>query len=370
MDSIAHIQVLPKLSGAQIFSLNILKNIDVKSKYLICSGSEKVTDSQKEDFVREFERAGVTVIWMKHLKRNIGFHDFLVLFEFWTLFRKYKFDVVHSNSTKPGIFARVMARICGVKKVVHTVHGIAFHPSENIFKKILYYILEVIALQFGHVNVTVNKFYLKFYNPYFWKKSVCIYNGLDFIKINNDQFPDLTEEKDIKRVLFVGRLDYQKNPLTAIKAFNILRQKIDNVHFDIVGDGELKVECEKLVHSLGLEKWVTFHGWVNEPYKFYSQCNVFFCPSLYEAFGYTFAEAAYLSKPIVASNVEGIPEVVIDGKMGFTCKPNDYHKQAECLDVILTNEKMANDFGGYGKLFVQQQFPLGKCLESYMEIYK
>lgn len=370
MDSIAHIQVLPKLSGAQLFSLNMLKNLNVKNKYLICSGSEVVTEAQKEIFVREFEKAGVTIIWMKHLKRNVGIHDLKVILEFWGLFRKYRFSVVHSNSTKPGVIARIVARVAGINKVIHTVHGIAFHPNEKNLKRFIYYLLEVIALQFGHVNVSVNKYYLKFYSFFPWKKSICIYNGLDFNYLNKLKECHVPLVFSSKRVLFVGRLDNQKNPLSAIKAFDILRRNLDNVHFDIVGDGEMKAECENLVSDLGLEALVTFHGWKNDPSEFYMQCDIFFCPSSYEAFGYTFAEAAYFSKPIVASNVEGIPEVVIHGKMGFISEPTDYEKQAEYLEEILRDKVMADSFGQYGHSYVKNNFPLEKCINSYLEIYQ
>lgn len=370
MDKIAHVQVIPKLSGAQIFSLNILKEINTKQKYLLCSSTEVVSDKQRKDFIHEFETAGVTLIWMKNLRRDIGFHDILVLFEFWAIFRKYKFEVVHTNSTKPGIFARIMARLAGVPNVIHTVHGIAFHPSESFLKKKLYYILEIFALQFGNVNVSVNNFYLKFYKPFSWKKSICIPNGLDYKNFPSSVVKKITSDNNIKRVLFVGRLDNQKNPLTAIKAFNCLRHKMGDVFFDIVGDGELKADCERLVESLGLSDRVLFHGWVNEPFKYYSECDVFFCPSLYEAFGFTFAEAAFYSKPIVASDVEGIPEVVIDGRMGFICSPSDYEEQAKCLERILSDSVMAENFGRFGQAYVIEHFPLEKCVESYSELYK
>ncbi len=102
-----------------------------------------------------------------------------------------------------------------------------------------------------------------------------------------------------------------------IKAYALLASKHPRVHLNIVGDGELRRACENLVSSLGITDQVTFHGWVEKPYAYYMNCDVFVCPSLYEAFGFTFIEAAYFKKPILASNVEGIPEVVIDKKMGF-----------------------------------------------------
>ncbi|MCE4475830.1 glycosyltransferase, partial [Escherichia coli] len=127
------------------------------------------------------------------------------------------------------------------------------------FKKIFYYLVEAIALQFGSYNVTVNNYYLRYYKLFFWKKSLRIYNGVDFSAIERsltnkgEKNPD---ERTVKKILFVGRLDKQKNPLTALRAFKYLIQKNSNVIFDVVGDGELRKECETYVIENNLESKV------------------------------------------------------------------------------------------------------------------
>lgn len=372
MASIVHVQVMPKLSGVQNFSLHILKDLPFDKKYLICSATEQVTEGQREEFIRAFTEAGVEIIWAQHLCRSTGRHDLAATLELWRIFRRYRFDIVHTNSTKPGVIARIAARLAGIKKVIHTVHGIAFHKHESLLKRVFYYALEAFALQFGHVNVSVNKFYLRYYRPFFWKKSCCIYNG-----INPDRWmhpaslaPAAPEgPQATRRVLFVGRLDAQKNPLTAIRAFACLLSKLPEAHFDMVGDGELRADCEALVRELGIEQQVTFHGWSGNPERFYAGCDVFFCPSLYEAFGFTFTEAALFSRPIVASDVEGIPEVVIANKMGLICPANDYAAQADCLYRILTDSQLAAEFGQFGRQYVIEHFPLSNCLKQYLKLY-
>ncbi|KQN63691.1 glycosyltransferase family 4 protein [Erwinia sp. Leaf53] len=374
MPSIAHVQVMPKLSGVQNFSLHILKDLPFDEKYLICSEAEQVAEGQREEFIQAFTEAGVKIIWAKHLCRSTGPHDLAATLELWQIFRRYRFDIVHTNSTKPGVIARIAARLAGIKKVIHTVHGIAFHEHESLLKRVFYYGLEAFALQFGHVNVSVNKFYLRYYRPFFWKKNCFIYNGINPEKWINQApvTPSLSEAEEgkaAKRVLFVGRLDTQKNPLTAIRAFACLLGKLPGAHFDMVGDGELRADCEALVRELGIEQQVTFHGWIGNPEHFYARCDVFFCPSLYEAFGFTFTEAALFSRPIVASDVEGIPEVVIANKMGLICSADDYAAQADCLYRILTDSSLAAEFGRFGRQHVIEHFPLSNCLKQYLKLY-
>ena len=137
---IAHVQVIPKLSGAQLFSLSLLSSLpnDVYEKYIIFSESETVTSQQKEEVIARFADAGVTIIWLKSLRRNIGLHDVQCFFELVSIFKDNGFDIVHTNSTKPGIIARIAARVAGVKKVVHTVHGIAYHANLPLLKRIFF----------------------------------------------------------------------------------------------------------------------------------------------------------------------------------------------------------------------------------------
>ena len=353
MPKIAHVQVIPKLSGAQRFSLNILSKLDDYDKFIICSGREEVSKEQLYSFINQMKKMNINIIWAPSLQRRIGIHDIKCFFELYSIFKKYNFDIVHTNSTKPGIVARIAARIAGVKKIIHTVHGIAFHSNESIFKKIFYYLVEAIALQFGSYNVTVNNYYLRYYKLFFWKKSLRIYNGVDFSAIERsltnkgEKNPD---ERTVKKILFVGRLDKQKNPLTALRAFKYLIQKNSNVIFDVVGDGELRKECETYVIENNLESKVFFHGWVEEPSSFYNNADIFYCPSSYEAFGFTFVEAAFFGLPIIASNVEGIPEVVIHGKMGFLTAPDDYIDQANFIERLLYDNELYEVFKIWKKI--------------------
>ncbi len=370
MPKIAHVQVLPKLSGAQKFSLEILKNMEGWERYIICSGSELVSLQQKEAFITAMKQSNIEIIWVKSLKRNIGLTDLVSLFEFYRIFKKHNFDIVHTNSTKPGVTARIVARLAGVKKIIHTVHGIAYYKGANILKRTIYYLLEIFALQFGHYNITVNDFYLKYYRPFFWKKSFRIYNGVDFefysCKSNNF---DAKKDSTNKRVLFVGRLDDQKNPLIALKAFQLLANKHANVKFDIVGDGDLREQCKQFVERNNLQSKVFFHGWIDDPIEFYKSADIFYCPSIYEAFGFTFVEAAFNELPIVASNVEGIPEVVKNEAMGLLCLPNDFYGQFNALEKILFNDELNKSYGMYGKNYVISNFAFPKTFDSYMKFY-
>ncbi|HGU1604630.1 TPA: glycosyltransferase family 1 protein, partial [Escherichia coli] len=75
MPKIAHVQVIPKLSGAQRFSLNILSKLDDYDKFIICSGREEVSKEQLYSFINQMKKMNINIIWAPSLQRRIGIHD-------------------------------------------------------------------------------------------------------------------------------------------------------------------------------------------------------------------------------------------------------------------------------------------------------
>lgn len=379
---IVHVQVAAKMSGAQLFSLNLLSSLSDEKyeKYIIFSDSDLVSNEQKSEVIKKFTEANVHIIWMSSLKRIIGFHDIRCFVDFYSLFRRYKFDIVHTNSTKPGIVARVAARLAGIRRVIHTVHGIAYHQNIPLLKRYFYYCIEVFATPFSHFNVCVNKFYLKYYTWIPFCKSLTIYNGLDFSTfplVYHAEFYGGSNIGDSSRtiqLLFVGRLDEQKDPLTTLKAFNMLVSKYTSVNnqyvLSVVGDGEYLDSCKKYCAEHDLQKLVTFHGWSTDTALHYKNADVFISSSIYEAFGFTLIEAAYFGLPIVATNVEGIPEVVLNNKMGLLVEPKNPILFAEAIFELTSNKSRMQSYSDFSRRSVMSRFQLTDMVNAYRVIYE
>lgn len=375
---IAHVQVIPKLSGAQLFSLSLLSSLpnDVYDKYIIFSEGEAVTSQQKEEVITRFAEAGVTIIWLKSLRRDIGLHDIQCFFELISIFRGKGFDIVHTNSTKPGIIARIAARVAGVKKVVHTVHGIAYHANLSLLKRFFFYLVEVFSTPFCHYNICVNNFYLQYYRWLPFARSMTIYNGLDFSSLTASSGIDVPKRGfditgKVVKLLFVGRLDEQKDPLTLLRAFKLLSTcGVRKFELSVVGDGVLIDACKQYCIENDLLDDVTFHGWLSLPQSLYAAADIFVCPSIYEAFGFTFVEAAYYGLPIVATNVEGIPEVVLDNEMGYLVQPKSPEQLAFAILNIANNQKTYQLFSQNAHRSVVSRFPIENMIAAYKNVYE
>ena len=360
---IAHVQVVPHLSGAQQVSLDILSSLNNSDNelFIICGELQDFS----ADFIDKFNKIGVKIIEVPLLKRELGRHDFYAFINLYQIFKKNKFDIIHTNSTKPAILARVAARLAGCNKIIHTVHGIAFHEYVPLSKRLLFYFVELFSLYFGHIQTSVNTFYTKYY-PLVNTK--IIYNGVDFSNL----YPSKNLiEKDKIHFAFFGRLDEQKNPLDFIKAINFLKNEgflNSRLSFSIAGDGELKNQCEQLIYEYNLQDDIKLLGWINDKSAFLNTVDVLCQPSKWEAFGLVFVEAAFFGIPSIATKVEGIPEVVLDGITGLLCDNNAVSLK-NCMVKLIENSELIVQLGQNARSRALDNFSKQKMVEQYTKIY-
>jgi glycosyltransferase involved in cell wall biosynthesis len=276
---------------------------------------------------------------------------------------------VHTNSTKPGVIARVAAKFAGIEKIVHTVYGIAFHKYEPLLKRSFYYLIEILSCTFGDRNIVVNRYYLKYY-PKFIGKTLSIYNGIDFSQLKTE---DKNHNNNTVNIAFFARLDEQKSPITFIHIVDYIVKNNLNIryaHYYLAGDGELKEDCLKLISKLELNKHITYVGWVSDKSKFFNTIDILCQPSRWEGFGLNIVEAAYFGIPCVASNVEGIPEVIINDSTGILCEAGNIEMFSNALVKVINNPILLKNLSESAKSHVTENFQLSSMVNSYAGIYE
>lgn len=363
---ILHIQVLPKMSGVQRVSLELFKAMPKDwEKYVLFSSDIPVKDRVQCD--TEFRNAGVKIIYSDNLGREISLRDYRAVKEIYTLCKKEKFDIVHTNSTKPGIVGRIAATLAGTPIVIHTVHGLSFHKFIKFPKWQFYRGCELFASLFCDKIISVNKYYLRYFKL-FKKKTFTIYNGVDINKFGNDQNLN-RPTSDGKSLIFVGRFDLPKDPLTLLKAIAIVKQTIPDIHLTMVGDGEYYEDCAKFIKENELTENVTLAGWQPDPSTYYRKSDIFVSSSIYEAFGLTFVEAGLHHLPVVTTNVEGIPEVVKENVTGLLCNPKDPHSLAKNILTLVNDPHLRKQFGNNAYDWCRENFDEKNMAQSYMKLY-
>lgn len=325
--------------------------------YLIVGG-EAVDD----DFYKKFNNVVNEIYNVPTLKRSIGIHDYKSLISIIKLIKKIKPDLIHTHSTKPGIVGRLAGVLSGCK-TVHTIHGISFHKAQSKTRRVIYFGIEFIPTILGDRLTLVNRYYKKYYRFISKSRVSVIYNGVN------------TEDKKIDRSVnienkiklgFVGRLEYQKNPLFLVDICKELKSRGVDFSLDIYGDGSLKEELDAKFKESDLISFVSFRGWQSDKDCIFSSFDILVAPSRFEAFGLIFVEAACYGLPSVASKVEGIPEVVNDGINGELVE--DFCEK-DYVDRIL---KLSNNYLIYQKnLFIMlSKFSLDNMNRKYVKLYE
>jgi len=148
-----------------------------------------------------------------------------------------------------------------------------------------------------------------------------------------------------------------------IVAFKIVVDKGYDLNLLIVGDGSLRKNLEKLTKTLNLSNSVKFIGGVDN-YKvvqYLQKMDIFVIPSIRESFGVAAVEASACSIPVIASNIGGLPEVVIDGSTGFLVPPRDENAIADRMIRLIDDSELRVQMGSEGREYVKSNYDLQIC---------
>ena len=242
-------------------------------------------------------------------------------------------------------------------------------------------------------NNTVGKFSLKaanrivatslqmaeYFSRFVDKEKICVIpNGIKLERFLNIPPPHLfKKDYDLGRnvVLFIGRLAPVKGIQYLLKAAPQVLREVPNTFFVIVGsvshDYNFQKELEKLCRKLGVDDKVIYTGFISddELLKAYSAANVFVLPTLREGLSIATLEAMASGKPVVASNVGGLPSIVKDGVTGFLVEPKNEGQLADSIIKLLLNEKLAREMGDNGKKMVED-YSWERIAEETEKVYR
>jgi L-malate glycosyltransferase len=146
------------------------------------------------------------------------------------------------------------------------------------------------------------------------------------------------DRSEIKKIVFVGRLDPAKGVEYLLNALNLLKNKRTDFFLDIIGDGTQKKFLEQMAIDMDLSRFVCFHGIItkNEVAKIMAKCDFFVLPSLFETFGCVIIEAMACGKPVVASNIGG-PNEIVTSQTGILVQPGDAEVLKDAINYMLDN---------------------------------
>jgi glycosyltransferase involved in cell wall biosynthesis len=288
---------------------------------------------------------------------------------YWQLkkfFLSRHFDVVHTHSSKAGIVGRAAAWNAGVPVVVHTVHGQAFHPYEKLWKNLLYIWSERWAAKRCHriyavAQAMIEQCVTNHIAPR--EKYQVVYSGMDTDKfLNSVPEPQLRQElgipPNVKVIGTVARLFPLKGYEYFIPAAAAVAKQFPNTHFLIVGNGSMMQLLQDEIAELGLTENFHFAGLVppDQVYRYIAQMDLLLHLSLREGLPRAVVQALASGKPAIGFDLDGTPEVIVNGETGFIARPENTTNVIAGALRILSDPVAAAKMGENGKKLAAANF--------------
>jgi glycogen synthase len=203
--------------------------------------------------------------------------------------------------------------------------------------------------------------------PEITPRSSVIYNGLEAPPLLPEPLPI-----DPPQLLCLGRLAPEKGFDIALSAFASIVERFPKARLMIAGDGPLRVDLEQQATALGLMEAVEFVGWV-APDKVPTLLNaatIVVLPSRREGFSLVALEAAFMARPVAATRVGGLPEVVVHQETGLLVNDEDSVGLAEALLFLLEHVETATQMGQAARRRVREGFSFAQCVNGYDRLYQ
>ena len=315
----------------------------------------------------------ISYAFFANLQREINvWKDLKTFYQIFIFLRKNTFDIVHTHTSKAGILGRLAAKCAGVPYIVHTPHGHVFYGYFGKFKTQLFIWIERLTGMITHKIITLTDRGTREHIDFKIApahKFITIYSGIDAHPV--DHTIDASLEIPVGSFVFgtVARLDPIKGMTYLIDAMSLVVRQYPQSYLLVVGDGceseKLKEQCRKL----GLENKVLFTGFQKTPSYFIKRMDVFILPSLNEGMGRVILEAMVHAKPVIASNVGGIPELIDDGQNGILVPPANAPALAAAMSRLIGQEPLLKKMGILSQAKVSEKFSLERMIKDIESLY-
>ncbi|MBI5963251.1 MAG: glycosyltransferase family 4 protein [Chloroflexi bacterium] len=292
------------------------------------------------------------------------------LFSLWRLLRKEKIDVIETFTHDSNMLALPVAWLARVPVRIATHHGVI----ENFPRWRERIHTWLINHNFAQTLVAVSsriqeQALLEGINS---KRVAVIKNGIAPLSLERVNRPEFRKEAGLKDedlfAVSVGRLVYQKAHSVLIQAMPSVLKKYPNFKLGICGDGVLISDLEALILKLELRNSVKLLGKRDDVKGFLSAADIFVLPSRWEGLPIALLEAMSAGLPVVATQVEGVDEVVKDGEHGFLVPVENSEALADAILQLLDNRRLRREMGEAAKAHILEQYTEDIMCEQYFQI--
>ena len=294
------------------------------------------------------------------------------------LIKKYKPDIIYCHSSKAGAIGR--AANFGFKNmIIYNPHGWAFNMECSSKKKAVYRLVERCLAKITDYIIAISDYEKKsaIDNRICKSEKIqVIYNGIDLDSYNQEisnyhmTRADLGISEDAYVIGCVGRLSKQKSPDIFIKAAAQIKKKIPQAYFLMVGNGDEQEQTEQFITELELQNCVHITGWVDNPMEYVMLFDQAMLLSRWEGFGLVLAEFMWAEKPIVATKVDAIPNLISDAVNGLLVEKDAVDAVVKASIRIYEDRELAEQLCEQGRRIVTERFSVKRVVAEHEKLFE
>ena len=323
-------------------------------------------------FVGRMKERGVET----HLVHLAPLFNPLALWRLTRLLRQKRVTILQTHGARANFYGRIAGRLAGVPVIISTVHNSLKDYEVRSLRRWLYAFLLRLTLPLVHRIVCVseaNRRDLIEECPAASAKAYTVYNGVD-----PSAFPSQLDRQTVRQkfgitqgpvLVTIARLTEQKGHRYLMQALPRLLQTWPQLCCMFVGEGELRDALHHMAIDLGVEQACRFMGVREDIADILAAVDVVVLPSLSEGFPFVLLEALAMGCPVVASRVNGIPELIENQKTGLLVSPRDPHALMVAIREVLSNPTAASKMGAEGRAVVRERFTVDCMVANTTAIF-
>ena len=369
-----------------------VSTVDLTPRFLLLGQLRRLRDEGYEvtsisapgPWTRDLESEAIRhVPWTNATRSWSPGADLKAFLELIAIFRRERFDLVHTHTPKPGIMGRIAARLAGVPIAVNTVHGLYATPEDRLAKRLAVLSVERLAALFSDYELYQSEEDLR------WARriglvsagnSALLGNGIDLAEFDPALVPPARVEA-LRRefgippgavvVGAVGRLVAEKGYRELLVAAEVVRSVAPDARFLLVGEPDPdKPDAIGRDEIAAAHDNVIFAGWREDVRDLLAAMDVFVLASWREGMPRSAIEAAAMGKPLILTNIRGCREVARDGVEGLLVPPRDREHLADAILRLVADAKLRSQMGNAARERALARFDERRVTGSIVSLYR
>lgn len=335
-----------------------------------------IASEQYIDSINEFKNLGVEVYIVKMCRELSPFKDIKSSVEIYKILKKLKPDIVYCHSSKAGGLGRIPGKLNGCINI-YNPHGWAFDMNGSSFKKKVYVFIEKILSICTDKIIAISRHEKEVAKD----NGICnvskieiIENGIDLNNIVCHEKENLYNKLGLNKqniiIGMVARITEQKSPRTFIEIAQKLSMHNEEYRFIIVGDGDQRKEIENLIDEKGLKEKVILTGWVNNVEEYINIFDIALLTSKWEGFGLVIPEYMACRKPIVASRVGGIMNIIEHSVDGYLVDNLDINQFVNYISLLIDNPDIKDTIIKNAWNKVSLKYDFNRVIVKHEQLFK